>query len=272
MGTGLKARAYSGVLGVGIHDPTDMGGTGQSFLTTHWSLIEDIQRRQDPQRALIGLLLERYWKPVYCYLRRKGYPNEEAKDLTQAFFHEVVLSRHLIEKADPSRGRFRAFLLHALKQYVIDARRRQSSRTRIPRERLHSLDLVDLPVLPQTVSHWEPDACFTYAWKSAILNQTLTAVKEDCFRAGQETHWQVFRDRLLKPTLEGREPPSLAELCRQYSLASEKVASNMVITIKRRFQRILWTNLRSTVHSDADAEEELRDILDTWPFDAQRSL
>jgi DNA-directed RNA polymerase specialized sigma24 family protein len=253
-----------------LHDQTDMGGTAEHFLTTHWSLIEGIQRQQDPERAMIGLLLKRYWKPVYCYLRRTGCDNEQAKDLTQGFFHEVVLSRHLIERADPSKGRFRAFLLHALKQYVLDMRRRQSSQTNIPPQKLVSLEMANLPVLPQTVSQWGPDECFTYAWKSAILDQTLAAVREDCLHANQETHWLVFRDHLLRPTLEGREPPPLKELCRRYSLASEKAASNMVITVKRRFQRVLRKHLRSTVSSDAEADEELRDILETWHFGAQQ--
>ena len=88
-----------------------MGGETETFLTTHWSLIEDVQSRGDKDRALIGLLLGKYWKPVYCYLRRKGYDNEQAKDLTQDFFHEVVLSRDLVRRADQSKGRFRSFLL-----------------------------------------------------------------------------------------------------------------------------------------------------------------
>ena len=253
-----------------LRDQTDMGGTAEDFLTTHWSLIEGVQKQQDPGRAMIGLLLQRYWKPVYCYLRRTGCDNEQAKDLTQGFFHEVVLSRHLIERADPSKGRFRALLLHALKQYVIAMKRRQSSQANIPPEKLVSLEIVHLPVLPQTVSRRSPDECFTYAWKSAILDQTLAAVKEDCLHAGQETHWQVFRDQLLRPTLEGREPPPLRELCQRYSLPSEKTASNMVITVKRRFQRVLKKHLRSTVSSEAEADEELRDILETWNFGAQQ--
>ncbi|MHC4521354.1 MAG: hypothetical protein ACYTAS_22390 [Planctomycetota bacterium] len=59
---------------------TDMGGAGQAFLTTHWSLVEGVASTdQEKSQALISLLLQRYWKPVYCYLRRKGYRNEEAK-------------------------------------------------------------------------------------------------------------------------------------------------------------------------------------------------
>jgi hypothetical protein len=218
---------------------------------------------------MIGALLERYWKPVYCYLRRTGCDNEQAKDLTQGFFHEVVLNRRLIERADPSQGRFRVFLLHALKQYVIDTRRRQSTRAKIPPEKLVSLEIGHLPVLPQTVLQWSPEECFTYAWKSAILDQTLAKVRDDCLRAGQETHWRLFRDRLVRPTLEGRDAPSLRELCQRYDLASEKTASNMVITVRRRFQRVLREHLRSTVGSDAEADEELRDILETWHLGAQ---
>jgi DNA-directed RNA polymerase specialized sigma24 family protein len=253
-----------------FRDETDMGGTAGAFLTTRWSLIEGIKKHQDPGQTLIGLLLERYWKPVYCYLRRTGCSNEQAKDLTQGFFHEVVLSRHLIERADPSRGHFRAFLLHALKQYVIDINRRQSIQANIPPDKIITLEIAHLPVLPQTISKWSPEACFHYAWKSAILDQTLAAVEEDCLRAGQEIHWQVFRDHFLHPTLDGREPPPLKEICQRYGLNSEKIASNMVITVKRRFQRLLKKHLRSTVSSDAEAEEELKDFLKTWQFGAQQ--
>jgi DNA-directed RNA polymerase specialized sigma24 family protein len=252
-----------------LRDDTDMGGTAEVFLTTHWSLIEGVQKHQDPGQALIGSLLRRYWKPVYCYLRRAGYGNEKAKDLTQGFFHEVVLSRHLIERADPSKGRFRTFLLNALKQYVIDMSRRESTQANIPPDKLIPLEIARLPVLPQTVSQWSPEACFNYAWKSAILDETTATVEEDCLRAGQQMHWQVFRDHLLHPILEGREPSSLKELRERYGLASEKTASNMIITVKRRFQRVLGRHLRSTVSTDAEANEELRDILETWHFGAQ---
>jgi len=252
-----------------LRDPTDMGGAAEGFLTTQWSLIDAVQKHQDPQRAMINTLLERYWKPVYCYLRRTGCDSEQAKDLTQGFFHEVVLNRHLIERADPSQGRFRAFLLHALQQYVIDARRKDSRQARIPPEKQVSLEMAPLPALPPTVSTSSPEECFLYAWKSALLDQVLAAVQADCLAAGQQVHWQVFRDHLLHPILKGEEPRPLQELCQRYGVASEKAAANMIITVKRRFRRLLQKHLRSTVRSDGEAEEELRDILRTWPIGAQ---
>jgi len=97
-----------------------MGGIAKKFLTTHWSLLEDYKVSEgDENRALAGQLLKQYWKPVYAYLRRMGYDNEQAKDLTQEFFLEVVLNRHLIERADSTRGSFRSLLLHALHQFLI---------------------------------------------------------------------------------------------------------------------------------------------------------
>lgn len=71
---------------MGYNGHTDMGGSREAFLTTQWSLIEDIKTGQDRDRTLINFLLKQYWKPVYCYLRRKGYDNEKAKDLSKTSF------------------------------------------------------------------------------------------------------------------------------------------------------------------------------------------
>jgi len=252
-------------------DQADTGGTVETFLTTHWSLVEGVQKQQDPDRALIGLLLERYWKPVYCYIRRQGRTHEEAEDLTQGFFHEVVLNRQLVQRADRAKGRFRAFLLHALKQYLVDDMRRQSVRTNIPKDKLVPLDISDPPALPDTISDLTPEDCFVYAWKSAILDRVLAEVQAECTADGLEVHWRVFQDRVLQPILQESEPPSMAQVCRQYGIAAEATASNMLVTIKRRFQSTLKKHLRCTVLSEADADEELQDMLRTWGIGAQEA-
>ena len=117
---------------MGYHDPTGMGGPGEAFLTTHWTIIQKIKSGEDKDRALIGLMLERYWKPIYCYLRRKGYNNESAKDLTQGFLHEIVLNHGLVHRGDRSRGRFRSLLLTALNRYLINVKESETIRSRIP--------------------------------------------------------------------------------------------------------------------------------------------
>ncbi len=242
-------------------DQTDMGGLQGAFLTTHWSLIEGIREHQDKDRSLIGLLLERYWKPVYCYLRRKGYPNEEAKDLTQAFFHEIVLIRPLVERADPTKGRFRSFLLHALDQFIIDQKRKESARRHIPRDKLVPLDIADLPELPEMVLERSPEDCFAYAWKSELLDRTLAQVQADCEREGLQTHWCLFRDKVLRPTLGDSESETMKVVAARYGIESESTAFNMLLTVKRRFKAALRMNLRSTVLAEEDIDDEWQEIL-----------
>ena len=241
-------------------DRTEMGGAGEAFLTTHWSLIEHVQQGEDKNHALIGLLLQRYWKPVYCYLRRRGYANERAKDLTQAFFHEVVLNRDLIGRVDASRGRFRTLLRHALKQYLVDEHRKETARKRIPTDKLVPLDAVKPEALPESVLELGPEQSFDYAWKAELLEQVLSEVEDHYVREQKEIHWHVFRDRLLEPTLDESQAPSLAELCERYGIADEVQASNMLTTVKRCFQSMLRERVRQTVLSGEAAEEELKEI------------
>ncbi|MBN2314436.1 MAG: sigma-70 family RNA polymerase sigma factor [Sedimentisphaerales bacterium] len=242
------------------HDQTSMGGERDAFLTTHWSLIEDVKEHKDKDRALIGLLIKRYWKPVYCYLRRKGYDNEQAKDLTQGFLHEVVLNRRLVERAESSKGRFRSFLLHALNQYLLDERRKEAAQKHIPKDKLVPLDMADPPTLPQRVGQLDAEQSFNYVWKADLLERALAEVRERYAKQGMEKHWHVFQARLLSPTLEGRDQPSLSEICRQYDIGSEATASNMLNTVKKLIRSVLKSHVRQTVVSGALAEEELKEI------------
>jgi len=246
---------------MGRRDWTEMGGLRETFLTTHWSLIEGVQKQQDPDRAVIGLLLARYWKPVYCYLRRKGFGNEQAKDLTQGFLHEVVLNRHLVERADPAKGSFRSLLLHCLRQYVIDERRRETALRQIPKEKLVSLDMADPPELPEAASLLDPDESFNYAWKADLLERVLGEVKESYVNRGMETHWRLFHDRVLQPVLQDCHPLSLKELCTQHGIEDEAKASHMLDTVKQRFHEVLRRHVRQTVASNEDVEEELGEIV-----------
>jgi len=249
---------------------TDMGGTGGAFLTTHWSVIENVgSSEEDKSRALIGSLLSKYWKPVYCYLRRKGYDNEQAKDFTQGFFHEVVLGRNLIQKADQSKGRFRSFLLITLNRYLITARTGQAAQKRIPKNKLVSLDVKDLPELRQTASELTPEDSFNYAWVSALLEQVLKEVETACHKNGKTVHWLIFHDRILEPIMDKTKPPSMREVCKKYAVENEATASNMMVTVKRRFQTALKSHLRSLVVSEEQIEDELAEIMRFLPKMAQ---
>ena len=243
-------------------DYTDMGGVRDEFLTTHWSVIEDVGLSEDEKnRSLIGLLIETYWKPVYCYLRRRGYGNEEAKDLTQGFFQEVVLGRKLIEKAEQTKGRFRSFLLVALNRYVIDIQDEQSAQKRIPKNKLVSLDRIVSLDLPEPIAKLEPEDSFNYTWVSVLLEHILEEVRSKCFEEGKTIHWNVFNDRILQPMIENTAAPTMREICDKYSIEDGIKASNMIVTVKRRFQEELKRQFRKSVISDRQVSDELDDIV-----------
>jgi DNA-directed RNA polymerase specialized sigma24 family protein len=251
------------------YDQTSMGGEAEMFLTTHWSLIEDVQSDEDKDKALIGLLLDRYWKPVYCYLRRKGYDNEQAKDLTQGFFHEVVLNRNLVQRADKSKGRFRTFLLHALDQYIINEKRNQTTRKRLPKGKLVSFDIISPPDLPEAVSKSSPEDSYNYAWTAAMLDKILSEVERSCIEDDMEIHWRIFQDKIVQPILTDVEPPSFADTCEKYGIEDQKKVSNMITTVKRRLQKALREYLRTIAASEDEIYEEFSEIMQFFKKSAQ---
>jgi len=255
---------------MGFHDHTEMGGTQQAFLTTHWTLIEGVKAGKDQNKALVDLLLKTYWKPVYCYLRSKGRDNEQAKDLTQDFFHEVVLNRNLAGRADKDKGRFRSFLLYALNQYLINKDRDKKAQKRIPREKLTSLDMTELPNLPDSFTQTSAEDSYNYAWLSALLEHVISEVKAACGEQGMETHWSLFEQHVLRPILGSDEPVPLRKLCDKYGIEDRKKASNMMVTVKRRFHSVIMEHVRSSVASEEQSKDELEYLLKFLPKSAQR--
>jgi hypothetical protein len=246
---------------MGYEHHTDMGGARQRFLTTQWSLIENIQTGQDEDKLLIGFLLQEYWKPVYCYIRRAGYDNEQAKDLTQSFFHEVVLNKDLVGRADKAKGRFRSFLLHALKQYTTKQNLKERARKRIPKEKMVSLDMVEPPALPVSMTKASVEESFNYAWVSALMERVLSFVKAECAEQGMDTHWMLFYERVVRPILADQPTPSVAHLCQVHGIENPQTASNMIVTVKRRFRSALERNVRRTLLDGDQAPNEIEELL-----------
>ena len=243
------------------HDSyTDIGGIAGAFLTTHWSLIDKVGSADHQNQALIGLLINKYWKPVYCYLRHQGHDNEQAKDLTQGFFHQVVLGRDLFDKADQARGRFRTFLLVALNRYLIQIQQKQTAGKRIPRSKLVPLDNIDVPDIDKVDDALSPEGAFNYAWVSTLLEEVLEEVEATCRQRHLMVHWRAFQERILGPILEGHDPPALHYICERLKIENTTKASNMIGTVKKIFRGILEQHVRRSVLSDEDMPEELTQI------------
>ncbi len=229
---------------------------------TDWSavlrcLTVDPGRR----RQAVSLIAGQYWKPVYCYLLRKCGQVQEAEDLTQGFFEQVVLGKELIQQADAEKGKFRTFLLAALNNYVRGEHRRQNTQKRAPANKLVSLAGLEESHLPQPTANATPEQAYTFTWASTLLNTVLTEVEAHCTRDGLGSHWAVFQGRVLLPIFENTDPLPLAQLCAQHGIASEATASAMVITVNRRFEKALRSRVRPLVNTDEEVEEEIRELM-----------
>jgi hypothetical protein len=108
-------------------------------------------------------------------------------------------------------------------------------------------------------------------WKSTPIDQTLAEVKTTCRGQGLQIHWQVFEDRVLQPIFDNTEAPSMREICEQQGIETESIASNMLVTVKRRFRAVLRRNLRLTVLAEGDVDTELREILSFFGKSAQEA-
>jgi len=242
-------------------DHTRIGNSGGRFPTTHWTVIGEVEPGDDARsRSLIAGLVKDYWKPVYCYLRRKGYGNDESRDLTQGFFQEVVLGRELIRRADPAKGRFRTLVLTALDRYLANVRRGQAAQKRIPPDKLIHLQRANGSDLPEVVDDATCEESFNYAWVSELLDRVFEEVEAQCHSRGMIIHWDLFRDRVLRPILDGKDPPSMAELCARYGIEEPAPASNMIFAVKRRLQGALKRCVRQSVASEAEICEEVAEL------------
>ncbi len=238
-----------------------MGGAASRFHTTQWSNILSAQTTDESRRQLILKdLIETYWKPVYCYLRRKGCGNETAKDLTQAFFSEIVLGRDLIRKADRAKGKFRTLLVLALERYYASYLRSQGRIKRGGKAHIVSLDVPHMENLPIVESMAGPVQAFHYGWITELLDATIAEVKHEYCSTQRASHWDSFRLKVLDPIVDGINAPSLKEITACCGIENEAKASNMIITVKRRFRAILRRRIRTLMRSDIEIEGEFADL------------
>lgn len=243
-------------------DQTTMGGDRSRFTTTHWSIVLEVSTLDERRRQqVLEYLSLRYWKPVYCYLRRKGHDDQSAKDLTQGFFQELVFEKDIVRRADPDRGRFRTFLLTALDHYVVSVNRAAKRQKRHPGRELQQLACCDDYTAALRSQEMEPHDFFTYVWAASLLDDVLAEVEHGCLRDGKGLHWELFRLRVLEPISSGTRPPSFRELCERFDVRSELSASNMIVTVKRRFRAVLEHYLKEQVDSGVDVQEEIGSIL-----------
>jgi len=145
----------------------------------------------------------------------------------------------------------------------------ETASKRCPNGLLFQLDDIDLSEIATAISDVTPEQDFHHAYVSDLLDHVLREVKDECYNIGRKVHWEVFHARLLVPIFDDVTPPSLSDICKKYNIKSGTVASNMIVTVKRRLRKALERRLRQSVRSDLDVEQELSELLKFFPKIAQ---
>jgi RNA polymerase sigma-70 factor (ECF subfamily) len=201
----------------------------------------------------LGELLEQYYHPIYCYLRRRGYSAQDARDLTQGFIADRILEKDLARRADRRRGRFRGYLLTSLRNYTSNLRRGGKAFFPPPRETVTSLEGPGGRTFEFPTNDLAPEQAFNYAWACACLDRVMAVVSDACERDGLPQHWRAFYQYSLEPLLTGCDRPGREEMCRRLGIVGTKRFSNMVGTVQRKFQDAL----REVVEASVDGREEV---------------
>ncbi|MDW8310439.1 MAG: RNA polymerase subunit sigma-24, partial [Verrucomicrobiales bacterium] len=168
---------------------------GDLFVTTHWTVVLAAGRRHTPQadRALEELC-RTYWYPLYAYVRRRGHSREDAEDLTQAFFARF-LAKNYLEGLSAERGRFRAFLLAALKHFLANEWDRARAQKRGGGAPHLSLDWQTADTQFQLAAAHElsPDRAFDREWALALLAKVLERLRAECEIEGRARQFAELR-------------------------------------------------------------------------------
>src|ERR1700691_5591508 len=168
------------------------------FPTTKWTLVVaagDPQRKE--ARSALVFLCENYWYPLYAYLRRRGYPADQAQDLTQEFFIRLLEGRYL-DRADPEKGRFRSFLLTSLKFFVADEEDRRRARKRgggmvVPLEFPSGEERYQ-----REPAHGEtPERIFERRWALSMLDRVVERLRNEFVHYGRAEHFEQLKLSLL---------------------------------------------------------------------------
>lgn len=234
--------------------------TNAPFRTTQWTLISALSGADEKARgAAMEALAERYWPPVYAALRRMGKGREEAAEITQAFFAEVVLQRALFDRAAPERGRLRSLVLAALKRFLIDRARRRAARGGGRMVALEALEREEAMVAAS--GGLEMEQVFERRWALATFEEALRRCERHFISNGRAGHWSVFEARIVRPALGGVEARALREVSAEAGFRTPADAAAAVQVVKARLLALVLEVAAETVEDAAEAERESEEVL-----------
>ena len=223
------------------------------FPTTRWTLVvaaADPQRNE--ARSALASLCESYWYPLYAYVRRRGYLSDQAQDLTQEFFIRVLEGRYL-DRADPEKGRFRAFILTSLKFFLAD----EGDRARAQKRGGGATLPLEFPMgeerYQREPAHDEtPERIFERRWALSVLDRVVERLRNEFVQHGRPEHFERLKGFLL-----GQSDAPYAALAREMH-TSEGALKVAIHRLRKRYRELFRQEIADTVVDPAEVEPEIR--------------
>ena len=240
---------------------TAIGGNAHhgpvAFTTTHWSVVLEAQGESPAAQEALEKLCRTYWRPIFAFLRRQGIPPEEAEDITQGFFAEL-LERGSLDAVRKEKGRLRSFLLGGLKYFLANEERRAMAIKRgkgqrlIPLEEFRADDRLEMePADPVTA-----EMIYERRWALTVLERVLSRLKDEYVAADNAALFDSLKE--LLPDEPGS--PSQAEIAARMGM-NENAVRQAFYRFRQRYQAILREEIANTVATAGDIEDELRHLI-----------
>ena len=224
------------------------------FVTTKWTRVLAARGDSTDARVALGELCEVYYEPVVAYLRARWRDEDRARELAHAFF-ERLLARPSLAGAHPERGRFRSYLLGALKHFLADVRDRERAAKRgAGAEHLPLEAGTDTSpgIDPPAPVGWPPEVEFDRQWALTILNRSLTALAAEHDTADRREEFGA-----LKPWLVvGAVSVSQAEVAGRLGV-NESAVKVAIHRLRKRFRELIKAEIARTVEEPSQVNEEL---------------
>jgi RNA polymerase sigma-70 factor (ECF subfamily) len=214
----------------------------------------------DTAGAALAQLCQTYWAPLYGFVRSRGHTVHDAQDLTQGFF-AYLLEHKVYARADRQKGRFRSFLLASIKNFLADAADRERTLKRggaqdfLP---LHEAQVEQAESLFQTHSGTSnEDRLFDHSWAEALVAAGLERLSSGYKHQGRE---QLFNELRIFVAGGAEPPPTYAEIGDRLGITESTLRSH-VTRLRARYREALRAEVRRTVDSEAQVDDELRELL-----------
>jgi len=236
----------------------DESGTKAVFATTHWSVVLAAGDTAAPgSQVALARLCQTYWYPLYAHARRRGHDAENARDLTQGFF-EQLLARNAVELADPQRGRFRTFLLAALDNFLHHVHRDANTAKRGGGREFVLWDAHDAEqrFALEPADHHSPDREFDRRWALATLERARGRLLREFSLSGKAELFELLRPHLLGAS----DALPYAQIATQLNMTVVAVKVT-VPRLRQRYGELLREEVADTLANAADTETEIRHLL-----------